>query len=769
MIAFNEEKYLSAEQVWQLYTQAPLAVVATLVNSLVLTLVLWRVIPHSTLIIWLSATVATTLLRYSLLYKYYHASATPGEAGRWSGWFIINITISGLLWGSAGIFLFPAGSMEYQVFVAFVLGGMVAGAAGTISVIMTAFLAYSLPALLPIIIRFFLIGTEIHLAMGGMAVLFWLLMFFTARQVNNTIKLSLKLKVENSDLVTYLEEAKEGVEKANEELKAEIIERKKAEEELQKHQEHLEVIVKERTAELRASNQELQVEIAERKRTEEALKESEEKYRLLVENANDAILIVQDGFVRFCNQRTEQLIGYSAAEMATTPFTDYVHPEDRDELLERYMRRLNGEGASTHHSFKVINKSGAELWGQVNSVSITWEGKPAVLSFVRDVTIQKKLETRLQQAQKMEAIGTLAGGIAHDFNNLLMAIQGNASLMLTNIDYHHPSYERLTNIEQYVQKGAELTRQLLGFARSGKYDVKATDLNRLVEQTAQMFGRAKKEITIQTKFQQDIWTVAVDQSQIEQVLLNHYVNAWQAMPGGGNLYLQTENVTLDENETRLFDVPPGKYVKVSIADTGIGMDEATQQRVFDPFFTTREMGRGTGLGLASAYGIISNHGGMITVHSSKGEGTTFCIYLPASEEKIVEERKLPEEVLAGTETVLLVDDEQMIVEVGQAVLKTLGYQVLPARSGKEAIEIYQENQGKVGLVILDMIMPGMSGSETYDRLKAINPKVKVLLSSGYSLDSEATNILKRGCDGFIQKPFTIKQLSRKIREILERR
>jgi PAS domain S-box-containing protein len=768
MIAFNEEKFLSAEQVRQLYTQAPLAVVATLVNSLVLTLTLWRVIPPSTLIIWFSATVATTLLRYGLLYKYHHASATPGEAGRWSGWFIINMTISGLLWGSAGIFLFPAGSMEYQVFIAFVLGGMVAGAAGTISVIMMAFLAYSLPALLPIIIRFFLIGTDMHLAMGGMAVLFWLLMFFTARRVNNTIRLSLKLKIENSDLVTYLEEAKEGVEKANEELKAEIIERKKAEEELQKHQEHLELMVKERTAELQTSNQELQMEITERRRAEDALKESEEKYRLLVENANDAIIIIQDGVVKFHNPKTEEIMGYSKEEIATTPFIDYVHPEDKDMIQERHFERLNGKEIPHTYSFRAINKTGTELWGEVNAVTVTWEGKQGVLCFIRDVTVQKRLEFRLQQAQKMEAIGTLAGGIAHDFNNLLMGIQGNTSLMLLDIDYDHPHYERLRHIEQYIQTGSELTQQLLGFARGGKYDIKVTDLNKLIERTAQMFGRTRKEITIHTKLQPDLWTVAVDRSQIEQVLLNHYVNAWQAMPEGGNLYLRTENVILDENEAKSFDVTPGKYTKVSIADTGVGMDEATQQRIFDPFFTTKEMGRGTGLGLASAYGIINNHGGMITVDSRKGEGATFCLYLPASEEKVVEEKKLPEAVLAGTETVLLVDDEEMIVEVGQAILETLGYQVLPARSGKETIEVYQKNQDDIGLVILDMIMPGMNGGETYDRLKAINPKVKVLLSSGYSIDSEATDILKRGCNGFIQKPFTIKQLSQKIREILEK-
>jgi two-component system cell cycle sensor histidine kinase/response regulator CckA len=349
-----------------------------------------------------------------------------------------------------------------------------------------------------------------------------------------------------------------------------------------------------------------------------------------------------------------------------------------------------------------------------------------------------------------------------------MGIQGNASLMLGGIDETHPHYEKLKSIEEYIQNGTELTKQLLGFARSGKYDVKVTDLNRLVEKTAQLFGRTKKEITIHTKYQPDLWAVEVDRGQIEQVLLNHYVNAWQAMPDGGKLHLQTENVVLDENAARSLNVVAGKYVKVSIADTGIGMDEATQQRIFDPFFTTKEMGRGTGLGLASAYGIISNHGGAITVHSRTGEGATFNIYLPASAKKIIEERKLPEAVLTGIETILLVDDEDMIVEVGRAVLETLGYQVLLGRSGKEAIEVYQENQAKIDLVILDMIMPGMGGSETYDQLKAINAEVKVLLSSGYSLDSQAAHILERGCDGFIQKPFTIKQLSQKIREILEK-
>jgi len=264
--------------------------------------------------------------------------------------------------------------------------------------------------------------------------------------------------------------------------------------------------------------------------------------------------------------------------------------------------------------------------------------------------------------------------------------------------------------------------------------------------------------------------VEVDQAQIEQVLLNLYVNAWQAMPNGGDLYVETSNVVLDENYARLFGVSPGNYVKISVTDTGIGMDKATQQRIFDPFFTTKEMVRGTGLGLSSAYGIIKNHGGIINVYSEKDEGTTFNIYLPASEKEIaVREERLADEILKGTETVLLVDDEDMIVDVGEEMLKEMGYKVLVARGGKEAVEVYAKRKEEIDLVILDMIMPDMGGGEAYDRMKEKNPKVRVILSSGYSIDGQATEILERGCDAFIQKPFNIKEMSGKIREILEKK
>jgi CheY-like chemotaxis protein len=350
-----------------------------------------------------------------------------------------------------------------------------------------------------------------------------------------------------------------------------------------------------------------------------------------------------------------------------------------------------------------------------------------------------------------------------------MGIQGNASLMALKTDAAHPSYEKIKNIETYVENGTELTRQLLGFARRGKYHAIATDANDVIDKSASMFGRTKKEIRIHTDLAPDIWTVEVDRGQIEQALLNLYVNAWQAMPRGGDLYLKTENVTLDKEfiKDKPYKVEAGDYVKITVTDTGVGIDRETRERIFEPFFTTKEMGRGTGLGLASVYGVIKNHEGYINVYSEVDQGTTFTIYLPASRKTIQKEiEKAVPTVAMGTGTILLIDDEEMIIKVGEELLRELGYEVMSARSGQEAIGLYRDNADKIDLVIMDMIMPGMGGGETFDRLKEINPDIRVLLSSGYSINGQASQILERGCDGFIQKPFNLIQLSDKIQQII---
>lgn len=507
-------------------------------------------------------------------------------------------------------------------------------------------------------------------------------------------------------------------------------------------------------------------DITSRIEVEKALQSSEEKYRLLVENANDAIFIVQEEQIKFANQMAKQMGNELGVDLTRVSFADYIHPADRNLVLERHKSRLKGENLPDTYAFRLIGRDDQMMSVELNAVQIDWHGKPATLNFLRDITLQRKMEKQLQLSQKMEAVGTLAGGVAHDFNNLLMGIQGRTSLMLFDTEPIHPQFEHLKEIENYIKRATKLTKQLLGFARGGKYEVKPTDINDLIEKSSQMFGRTKKEISIYKKYHDQIWTVEIDQSQIDQVLLNIFVNAWQAMPDGGDLFIQTKNEILDENFAGAYGVRAGKYVVISITDTGIGMDGKTLKRVFDPFFTTKDKERGTGLGLASAYGIIKNHGGIIMAESAAGRGAAFHVYLPASDKPVIDELQDDHNILTGSGTILLVDDEEMIIDVGSQVLKKLGYEVLTARHGKEAVEVFQQNRQKIAMVILDLIMPEMGGGEAYDRLKEIDPNVRVLLSSGYSLGGQATAILKRGCDGFIQKPFNLKDLSEKLRQII---
>ena len=520
-------------------------------------------------------------------------------------------------------------------------------------------------------------------------------------------------------------------------------------------------------------------DISERKTAEQAIRESEEKYRNILEGMEEGYFEVDlKGNLAFYNNAMRKILGYTEEELRVKNFRDCTSPKTAQKIM-RVFKKVYKTGRSARVlNYEVITKDGTKKILYL-SASLMHDKDRKPVGFrgvVQDVTDQliaekqrEELVTQMLHAQKMEAIGTLAGGIAHDFNNLLMGFQGNLSLMLMDVDPDHPHYDFLTNMEEYVKRGSQLTRQILGFARGGKYEVKPTDLNHLLAKSAEMFSRTKKEIMVHKKFEEDLWTVEIDRGQIEQVLLNIFVNAWQAMPDGGELSLETKNVVLTKEDHRKpYALNPGEYVAISIADTGIGMDKATRERIFEPFFTTKEVGQGTGLGLASAYGIIKNHNGIIDVESKKGRGTTFKIYLPISTKEVIKENSTKGKVLRGSETILLVDDEELVADIGKRMLEKLGYQVLLAESGSQALKVYEANGENIDLVILDMIMPGMGGGEVFDKLQAMDAEVRVLLSSGYSLNSQASQIMKRGCDGFIQKPFNLEQISTKLREILDK-
>jgi len=423
-----------------------------------------------------------------------------------------------------------------------------------------------------------------------------------------------------------------------------ITARKQVEAQLEKYRNRLEEQVKQRTADLERTNTQLRTEIDQRLETEKALRESEDKYRNILASIQEAYFELDlAGNLTFVNDAVSLITGYSKEELIGMNNRQYSSPEMAQQVYNKFNEIYQTGRLVSFTRYTIIGKDNRQHHLEMSASLIkNTEGQPIGFRGVaRDITDRlktenekHKLENQLQHAQRMKAIGTLAGGIAHDFNNLLMAIQGNLSSLLTKTRQNTGLQENLKAIEQCVNSGADLTRQLLGFARGGKYDVRPIDLNDVLQHTAQMFGRTRKEVKIHQDLKEQIWVVEADRSQIEQVLMNLYLNASQAMTGSGDLFLKTINMTCDEQYVRAHGVPPGKYVKISVKDTGCGMDKAVKRRIFEPFFTTKQMGRGTGLGLASAFGIIKNHYGFIDVKSRPDHGSTFNIYLPASEKAL---------------------------------------------------------------------------------------------------------------------------------------
>ncbi len=424
---------------------------------------------------------------------------------------------------------------------------------------------------------------------------------------------------------------------------------------------------------------------------------------------------------------------------------------------------------------KLVKKDGTFLHCRIRVSRLDKQDPSKGFIFViTDISELKILQIQLQQAQKMEAIGVLAGGISHDFNNILMGIQGHLSLMQIDLSAVEKVKSHTKHIGRLVKTAADLTKHLLGFARGGKYKTSTLNINELIPLALKIFAPTRKDIVVHECYDEHLHLVDADHIQFEQVFVNLLINASQAMPEQGDIFIKTQNCVIDENHEYPFEVHPGPYIKVTIKDTGIGMDQETQTRVFDPFFSTKgtDDQKGRGLGLSTVYGIVKNHDGFILVDSNIGEGASFHVWLPKSDnydlQETVEESHDITPMQEGSETILLVDDEEEVVNIGKSFLEELGYKPLVARDGLEAVEIFKIHKDKISLVVLDLIMPGMNGRQAFVEIKKIQENSKILISTGYTIDGKIEDLLNQGCQGFIQKPFSLNEFSHVIRKILDK-
>jgi len=522
-------------------------------------------------------------------------------------------------------------------------------------------------------------------------------------------------------------------------------------------------------------------DITDRRQALEALKESEEKYRTLVENAGEAIFVAQDGKLAFVNRATCRFVGYAEEELVGRPFTEFIHPDDGEMVVQRYLARLRGDKVPDVYVFRVIHKNGTTLWGELRAVLIEWLGRPASLNFLTDITKRKvmeeereRLQAQLLQAQKMESVGRLAGGVAHDFNNMLQAILGYTDLALIGVDPNGATARHLLGIRRAAEHAAETTQQLLAFARRQAANPRLLDLNATVEGMLTMLSRLiGEDIDLVWSPGEGPLTIHMDPAQINQVLVNLCVNSRDAVTGTGRITIATAEVFLDDAFcSRNPGSSPGPHAMIAVSDTGCGMDKEILKNIFDPFFTTKEVGKGTGLGLAMVYGIVKQNDGYIEVDSEPGRGATFRIYLPLrrgeGDKEAQGTKAATGGALGGRETILVVEDETVILEMIAEMLAPLGYEVLTAATPAEALDIVGEAGRRIDLLITDVVMPGMNGRDLAERIRSLQGDVRCLFMSGYTAEIIARHGVPETGIGFLQKPFTMQELTDKVREALGR-
>ena len=507
-----------------------------------------------------------------------------------------------------------------------------------------------------------------------------------------------------------------------------------------------------------------------RKRAAKILRESEDRFRRLTDHAMDAFILHNlEGRIVEVNRCACDSLGYTRDELISKTIADIEMNFESLKLADGWKRLVPGAPVTLNGVHR--RKDGTTFPVEVRVGLFDFGGRQYVLALARDISERRNLEEQLRQSQKMEAIGSLVGGVAHDFNNLLMVIRGYSELLSNNIDPRDSRHSQVTEIQRTADRGALLTKQLLAFGRRQVIEPQILDLNAIVGDMEEMLRRLiGEDIELLIRAPEDATRCKADRGQLEQVILNLAVNARDSMPQGGNLTLEATDIDLDETYFNHHpEVPSGRYVMLAVSDTGTGMDKDTQSRVFEPFFTTKEKTRGTGLGLSIVYGIVKQNEGHIWVYSEPEKGTTFKIYLPRvveTAEAIAEDQPLQKPPL-GTETVLLAEDDESVRKLASTLLRTLGYTVLESKDCTEAFETCERQKSPIHLLVTDIVMPRMSGPELAKRLTSFHPELKVLYMSGYTGDALSQHGLGSRDAFLLEKPFSMGNLARKVREVLE--
>jgi two-component system cell cycle sensor histidine kinase/response regulator CckA len=774
MSKISKSERLYIDQIQQLTGQTPLGASVSIINSFILSLVLWSVISSVRIIVWFSLILGISLIRIILHKRYKEQISDLKTAINRKNYFLIYLTVSGIVWGSAGIILFPSSSIGHQVFIAFVLGGMVAGSVGVYSALKTAFLAYSVPTLFPIIFMLSSVSDSIHRAMASMAGLFWLAMFITVKKLNVEVIKSLDLKYENIELVSS--------------LRTEIDERKRVEEELKVRNREIEKIVQERTIDLQEVNRRLTEEIDERKETEIALLDNQKKY---IELANSLPQIVfeadENGMLRFVNHNAFDVFGYiqdDAKDMISKKnIFDLVIPEDRDRASEEMAKVFNGETTKIGQEYTAMKKDGRTFPIAIHASPVISDGKPnGIRAIVIDLTEQKKteaerkrLEAQLQRAQKMEAIGTLAGGVAHDLNNVLSGIVSYPDLLLMQIPDDSPLVKPIQTMKNSGNKAAAIVQDLLTLTRRGVVTKEVLCLNHIIMDYLLSAEFEKMilyhpGIQIEKNLEPDLLSISGSSIHLMKTVMNLVSNSVESMPDGGKLHVSTSNRYLDQPIKGYDHIKEGDYVVLTVSDTGIGISEKDLERVFEPFFTKKQMGRsGTGLGMAVIWNTVKDHDGYIDIESQQGKGTTITLYLPVTRKPLTDDESIDDSVeLRGKgESILVIDDIEDQREIACVLLSQLGYHVSAVEGGEEAIEYLKTNS--VDLLVLDMIMaPNMDGLKTYRKIIEMHPGQKAVIASGYSETERVREAQKLGAGVYIKKPYTLEKIGIAVRKELDK-